>query len=438
MSQFARFMQAGLLALLTVAGQAAADIVHLRSGGKVEGVIVSRTDAEVVVQTNSGGKVKLKASDVVRVETKATPAQVYREMAAKVAADDADGHFALGLWCTDQKLYREGREEFDKTVAIDPNHKGAREKLGYVLKDGKWMTAAEAKKADGFVRHEGKWVTEEERDTAETRQAVADWSRRFRQLLARRPTSQEAIVQRVHDAIGQGPRDVANIALRVVLQDAIKDAIEARYDRTVDARLALLQLIAEQPCPAAAELLQKTAVRDIDARVRAAALKVLVAQKDVDNTAFFVGLLYSYTSSRVRLQSDAKQRATARRVLRRAAEALDALADPRAVPALANTMIVRFRIQESDEELPPASFGFTSNSIVDSAIVTDGLGNRYLLPVTESSNWGLDQTEREVEDPFFFNIAAYNALRKLTGKDLGHDKRSWLAWWYRNRHDVED
>jgi hypothetical protein len=38
----------------------------------------------------------------------------------------------------------------------------------------------------------------------------------------------------------------------------------------------------------------------------------------------------------------------------------------------------------------------------------------------------------------YFYDAAYSALRKLSSGDFGHDKRKWLAWWYRNRHDVVD
>ena len=44
-------------------------------------------------------------------------------------------------------------------------------------------------------------------------------------------------------------------------------------------------------------------------------------------------------------------RATARRVLRRASQALAGLHDPHAVPALARAMIVRFHIKENTDEL---------------------------------------------------------------------------------------
>ncbi|HUT33585.1 MAG TPA: hypothetical protein VNE39_08910 [Planctomycetota bacterium] len=425
-----------LLAL--AAGRAAGDVVHLRSGGRVEGAIVSRTATELVVRT-AAGKVTLKAADVARIEVKATPLDVYRETAAKVKEDDADGRYKLGLWCQDQKLFREARQEFEKAIALDPNHKGARARLGYVQRDGTWLTEAEAKKADGLVRVGDKWVSEQERLRGEQREVIAAWVRRVRQLIAARPVTEQAVAERLAEAIGDRPRDLPNAALRYVLEEMIKEAIEAPRDRTNDVRLALVGLLADQRGDETADLLRKTALRDIDGRVRAAATKALAAQRDVENAAYFVGLLHRFTSSRVRLGSDKAGRATARRVLRRASEALAGLGDARAVPALVNALTVRFQIKEKDDELPPLNINLSTNSLADMAIVTDAMGNQIAVPITDSTNWGLDPNlERDTEDPFFFNEAAYNTLRTLTGQDFAHDKRAWLAWWYRNRHNLEE
>lgn len=426
-----------VLAIALAAGQAAGDIVHLRSGGRVEGAILSKTSTEIVVQT-AAGKVTLKAADVLRIEVKASPLDVYREMAAKVKEDDADGRYALGLWCQDQKLFGQARQEFERAIALDPNHKGARARLGYVFRDGQWLTEAEAKKADGLVRVGDKWVSEEERARQEQREGIAAWAQRFRQLIARRPASEQAVAERVLDAIGDRPRDLPFAALRIVLEEMVKEAAEAPRDRTAEARLALVAILAAQRLQDSADILRRVAVRDIDPRVRAAAIKAIAARGDVEDTAYFVGLIQRFTSSRVRLNSDRAGRTTARRVLRRAAEALAGLGDPRAVPALVSALTVRFQITDKSDELPPLNLNFSTTSLADTAIVTDAHGNQIMVPITESTNWGLDLTERDTEDPFFFNDAAYNALRKLTGRDFSHDKRAWLTWWYRNRHELVD
>jgi hypothetical protein len=80
--------------------------------------------------------------------------------------------------------------------------------------------------------------------------------------------------------------------------------------------------------------------------------------------------------------------------------------------------------------------GFSSTSLVGTETYTDPYGNQLAVPITEGMNWGLDQSERETEDPFFFNDSAYNALRALSKQDFSHDQRAWLAWWYRNRQPV--
>ena len=429
----------GLLALLLVAGLAPGDIIHLKAG-KVEGIIVKKTDTELVVETTAG-KVTLNPADVVKIERKSSPLELYREMAREVKPNDADGHFKLGLWCLDSRLYREANEEFRKAIALEPDHEGARERLGYVRKDGKWMTRPEAKRADGFVKHGDRWITEEQRDKLERREAVIAWRKRFQQAVAAKPVREEAVAARIAALLRGRDSEAAAMALRLVLRDLITEAREAKRDGTHEARVALVEAVGDQDSGEATELVRWASIADPDAAVRAVAVGVLRAQKDVDNTAYFVGLLRHYLGAQFRIKGDKKARALARRVLRRSAEALDLLGDARAVPALANAMVVRFHIpeQQNQEELPPMNIGFTTNTYAGGNVITDEHGNQFVAPITEGSNWGVDDEARpKVESGFFFNDAAYSALRKLTRQDFGHSKDKWLAWWYRNRHDIAD
>ncbi|MFP4056187.1 MAG: hypothetical protein ACLF0G_04895 [Candidatus Brocadiia bacterium] len=427
-----------LAACLLAAGGARGDIIHLKTG-QVEGRVIEETDDEVVVETKVG-KVTLKKSQVVRIEEKASPLDIYHEMAAKVGENDAEGHFSLGRWCADHKLFRQAREEYRKTIAIDPDHKGARERLGYVHKHGKWMTRAEAKRADGFVRHEGRWVTAEERDRELRREAVLDRLQALRKVLARGPMTPGAIAERLTAILGPDLDERDKTSLRVLLRELTNEADEKRRDRTADARLALVDLVGEQEALEAAELLRRTAIVDREPQVRTRAARCLAERDSLDDTAYFVGLIRRFTADRYRINGTKKTRSLARRVLRRTAEALELLGDPRAVPMLAESMVVRFHIPEQDEGLPPMSIGFSTTSFAGPGrVFTDDQGNQFVLPVTEGTNWGLNpqEQEREAEDLFFFNEAAYNALRKITGQDFGHDKKAWLSWWYRHRHELE-
>lgn len=432
--------RAGLavLALGLILAPARGDIIHLKRG-KVEGTILEQTKTRLVVRTSGGGKVVLNPADVVRIERKATPQSLYLEMAAKADPQDAAGHYALGLWCTEKKLFREARQEFEKTLAIAPDHKSARERLGYVLKDGKWMTRAEAKKADGFVLHGGRWVTAEEQDAAKRRKASLAWQRRIRKAIGKGTGSPDRIAGRINAALGREAGPTARDAARLVLQGMMKAALEAKRDRTADGRIALVETLASHPSTATNDVLLRAAVQDRHELVRAAAIRALAKQKSVDNTAFFVGLLRRFTGPRYRVRGGKRTRALARRALRRAAHALGQLADPRAIPALANALFVRFHIAEQGGELPPMTISLSMPRAAGSTIVTDSHGNQMVVPVQEQTNWGISgEPPSSVEDGFFFNESAYAALRRLTGQDFSTDKRAWLAWWFRNKHNLVD
>jgi hypothetical protein len=459
---FGRPLALALLALSLAAASGWGDIIRLKQG-QVEGVIVEKTPTRLVVETKVG-KVVLDPADVVAIEHKSTPLSLYQEMAAKVDAKDAAGHYALGLWCAEQKLFREARQEFEKTVALDPDHKGARERLGYVQKDGQWMIRAGAKQAEGLVLHEGKWVTAAERDAALRRQGALEWQRRVRKAIAAGPMTpdrvaarlaalfsreeakKEGLTPRRKDAKGQKEKpelaldETAAMALRAVLSEFVKDALDDRRDATSEARVALVETLAGKPSTETNELLRRAAVQDRSEIVRAVALQALADQDSVDNTAYFVGLLHRYSGPRYRVNGSKQTRATARRVLRRAAIALGELADARAIPALANTLYLRFHISEQAGDVPPMTIGFATPRVAGGTVVTDSHGNQMVMPVQEDSNWGLSGPEDKppVEDAFFFNEAAYAALRKLTSQDFSTDKNAWLAWWYRNKHNLVD
>jgi tetratricopeptide (TPR) repeat protein len=61
-----------LLGILLLASAVAADVVHLKNGGKVEGVVTQKGD-RIEIETPAG-KVTVAAEDVVRIEKKASPA----------------------------------------------------------------------------------------------------------------------------------------------------------------------------------------------------------------------------------------------------------------------------------------------------------------------------------------------------------------------------
>ncbi|MFG0320178.1 MAG: hypothetical protein ACF8XB_23095 [Planctomycetota bacterium JB042] len=166
------------LALLGVlASSVAADVVHLKNGGKLHGEILSDDGAFVEVKTKFGVQ-KIAKADVKEIERKRTPAQEIDDRLGSLAADDADGVFALAVLAEERRLRKRHRELLDRVLEIDPEHDGANRALGRVKYKGTWVrpeererleqeSRAEQMRAQGMVEHDGRWVTPEEKEKLE-------------------------------------------------------------------------------------------------------------------------------------------------------------------------------------------------------------------------------------------------------------------------------
>src|SRR5262245_32725618 len=67
----------------------------------------------------------------------------YEAQRAKLGEKDASGHFKLGAWAASKGLTDLAEREFEHVVALDANHKGAREKLGYRKPKNAWEETPE-------------------------------------------------------------------------------------------------------------------------------------------------------------------------------------------------------------------------------------------------------------------------------------------------------
>lgn len=126
-----------IVVLLTCA-IAQGDVVHTYDGRKITGRIVSEDTETVVVKTRYG-EIKIDKSDIKHIEKGKLPEEIYKEKAEKVDEKDAQGHYELGIWCRKNGLYPEAKREFIKAIAADPDHEGARKRLGYRKADGEWV-----------------------------------------------------------------------------------------------------------------------------------------------------------------------------------------------------------------------------------------------------------------------------------------------------------
>ena len=98
-----------------------ADVIHLKGGRKIEGEVISEWGEEVQVKIK-GGTITLKKSDIVRIEEKASPEEIYQKKLAELKEDNAETHFELALWCKKYGLYKEYEALLEKTLKINPEH----------------------------------------------------------------------------------------------------------------------------------------------------------------------------------------------------------------------------------------------------------------------------------------------------------------------------
>ncbi len=150
---------------------AAADVLTLRDGRRIEGRITLESAALVRIRT-SLGELEFPRSEVATIEHVKPKGEQFRERWE--SARSAEEFFELGEWCEARRMRKETRKCMRKVVELDPRHAAAQRWLGKVEYQGEWVTPEERDrrmKADreaqmrarGLVRFEDRWVTTEEK-----------------------------------------------------------------------------------------------------------------------------------------------------------------------------------------------------------------------------------------------------------------------------------
>ena len=151
-----------------------ADVVILKSGGRVSGRIVQRSETSVEVDVGAG-TVTLAMDRVERIEESRSSLDDYHDRAGRLAPNDVDGWLALGRWASSKSLSAQAGEAYHRVLAVDPTNAEANQALGNVQVDGRWVSEAESYRARGYVQYEGEWMTPAQRDAlVSSRRAQAD------------------------------------------------------------------------------------------------------------------------------------------------------------------------------------------------------------------------------------------------------------------------
>ncbi len=200
--------------------------VYLKGGGKVTGALEDKGDCYVI--THRFGKVRVAKNNVLRIDSERVFQEEFGKRLAQIGADDAEGHFQLGQWAAKQNRRKAAREQYEKAIAIDPNHAGARKALGYVLYQDKWRRVEELLRSKGYVKYRGKWMRKETAATLKRQEKAKAFQREFQ--------------RKVNAAAGKILSPNSSIRARGIQE---MNALAARYGapqlREIAARLASLR-----------------------------------------------------------------------------------------------------------------------------------------------------------------------------------------------------
>ena len=194
MRKASQISAAAVLAATVTVLPATADEVFLKGGGRLQGVVVERTEKAIVVETGPG-RVTFPLSIVARVVEGRSPLEVYRERAAELAMDDAAGWASLARWADERDLPTQSREAWAQSLRGNPSNPEANEALGRVQLNGAWVAEEEAFRARGYVPYDGRWVTPAEHEALLRERATGEASERARREAQLRVREAEARAQ---------------------------------------------------------------------------------------------------------------------------------------------------------------------------------------------------------------------------------------------------
>jgi hypothetical protein len=206
-----RVLSFGLVAVASLASSSSADTVHLKTGGRLEGVVVSETASSLTIEM-AMGQVSVPKSSVVRIERAATAAAEYRTRLSAIAPGDVNAFAELARFAGEHNLRKEARLAWMRVLSVDPGNAEAHLALGHVLVGNIYVDEDEAWRSRGYVFYDGRWMTPAEQAyLLHEREARAEDDRRASE--ARRVVREEEDRERRAEAAAERARAAAEETL---------------------------------------------------------------------------------------------------------------------------------------------------------------------------------------------------------------------------------
>lgn len=311
-----------LMSITTIAGLArtsSADVVYLRGGGSVAGVVRPLEIGKqkvLVVDIGNGVQISLTQGEIARVDREEDLIAEYQARRA-AAADQADAHWELARWCKANVLLPQYDRQVRHVIRLDPQHPTARASLGYTEVDGKWILHDELQRSHGLVHHQGKWkvpadvaLTEAE---AEREVAQKQWIQTIKRLRSR-----------VLKGGKSGEESLAELAAieDPIASSAIAKLLVQREDPDT-VRMLWVRLLSKWETADAADALIMASLFDPEPAIREVCLDRLEQFAKTRAVNTYISMLRDNDNKKVRI----------------AADALRAMKDPRSILPLTDALI---------------------------------------------------------------------------------------------------
>jgi hypothetical protein len=438
--------------LLAALLPARADLIELRGGGNVRGVVLPENGkpGQILVQTETGSRpMVFQKSQVVRIIREASPLDAYFARRDKVE-QTALAQYEFGQWCEQNKLRGLAEFHFQQAVDLDKTFGPAHKKLGHVLHDGQWITYDALREAQGMVKRRGKWVSRQEKAELEDQSVEAtsqsNWTRRLR------------ILHRKLTAGSNTERAEAEAELEKIHESAAVPGLVRVFGQESEAiRVKLAHVLGAIDGPESQAALVQCVLAEPDVDVRKATLDELARRKEKDGdtvTRFARGLTVTDPAI-VGRAAWALAELGAVTTIPKLVSALvqveqKTIADPNAGSggggqAISATSIQSQSLPHSKPGAPPSGFGtvqsvpILTGPVVGPGVVAYGATSVPLYSGAtiggggggigvNSGGGGNGGPAVRVVRILHPNADVLAALEKLTGKNFEFDVDAWRHW----------
>lgn len=383
------------------------DILHLNSGGSIEGTITEQDERSYKVRTLVG-TITVPFDAVSRIERKPSVLDEYVKLRQQ-AADTPAGQVELAEWCEEQGLKAAWRTHMKRAIELNPGCQAARLALGFVRVGGVWIdgrtvvadreTTADSKKADDRRPEDG----DDERMVAAIQ---TQWTVRIRSI---KKNKLESGVARL---IRDGRQKIVEIRDPL----AILPLARLLSDGNWACRDALVEVLSRFPHDEATMNLAALALVDSDEEIRR---RALVELKRRDDPRIVPQLRRALTSNNDPL-------------IRRAAFGLGMLEATPAVPDLIEALKARRR--KLVEVSTRSYFGqypitFDTPTVIALGQVSAIRHHPVLGIPAIGSGLVFVNSEYQMRNVTVFRTEVLEALKRITGENFGFDGAAWHRWY---------